>query len=103
MNRGEIYDVDWPGAGRHPAVVVTREVAISVLSNVTVVLITSVERGIRTEVRVGKDEGLDHDSVVNCDNLMTIPKRAAGRYRGKLNPSQLRELEDALRVALELD
>lgn len=36
MNGGDVYDVDWPGAGRHPAVIVARQVAIPALTNVTV-------------------------------------------------------------------
>jgi mRNA-degrading endonuclease toxin of MazEF toxin-antitoxin module len=36
--RGDVYDADFPLAGTHPAVVVTRGQAIPVLSTVTVVL-----------------------------------------------------------------
>jgi len=25
---------------------------------------------------------MDHESVVNCDNLLTVPKPALDRYRG---------------------
>jgi mRNA interferase MazF len=103
LNRGEIYDVEWPGAGRHPAVIVTRQTAIPVLRNVTVALVTSTVRDLPTEVPVGERQGLDRDCVVNCDNLLTVPKAALVRRRGELDPPELDRLEDALRIALELD
>ncbi len=91
-----------PG-GRHPAVIVTRDLAIPVLRNVTVAGITSTIRGVLTEVPVGQGEGLTTESVVNCDNLFTLPKAELGRYRGSLGPEATRQLDDALRIALGLD
>jgi mRNA interferase MazF len=102
VNRGAIYDVELP-AGRHPVVIVTRDTAIPVLSQVVVALITSKIRELPTEVPVGSDHGLLRDSVVNCDNLFTIPKHALGARRGQLDPAALRALRDALLIALELD
>ena len=46
---------------------------------------------------------MDHESVVNCDNLLTVPKPALDRYRGSLGPPELRRLKEALVLALELD
>lgn len=103
MNRGDVYDVDWPGGGRHPVVIVTRQVAIPVLTNVTVALVTTTVRGVRTEVPVGEPHGLDRESVVNCDNVLTVPKSALVRHRGSLGVADIGRLNDALRVALELD
>lgn len=84
-------------------VVVTRESAIPVLSQVVVAPITSTIRDLPTEVPLGREHGLAHDSVVNCDNLFTIPKRALGARRGQLDPATLHALGDALAIALELD
>ena len=103
MNRGDVYDVDWPGAGRYPVVIVTRQVAIPVLTSVTVALVTTTVRGLRTEVPLGQQHGLDRESVVNCDNVLTVPKSALARHRGRLNLLDVGRLNDALRVALELD
>ena len=83
--------------------VITRQVAIPILANVTVALVTSRIRGIPTEVPVGQGEGLDHDSVVNCDNLVTISKTGLLRFRGRLGASKIRQMNAALRIALELD
>lgn len=102
MNRGEIYDAAVPG-GTHPAVIVTRDRAIPLLRNVCVVAITSMVRGLPTEVPLGTANGLARDCVANCDNLFTIPKRALDRRRGALGPDQLRRLNDALCIALDLD
>jgi mRNA interferase MazF len=101
-HRGEVYDVRFP-SGRRPAVVVTRERVIPYLSSVTVVQVTSTIRGLPTEVSLGREHGLDHESVVNCDNLATVPKAALARLRGTLGPVELVQLRDALRLALELD
>lgn len=95
--------MDWPGAGRHPVVVVTRQVAIPVLANVAVVLVTTTVRGIRTEVPLGHEHGLDGEWVANCDNVLTVPKDVLLAYRGSLGPGDVLRLNDALRVALELD
>ena len=83
--------------------VITRQIAIPVLSNVTVVLITSRIRGLRTEVRLGSGQGLEHDCVANCDNVLTVPKGGLGRLRGRLGRSELRSLNKALTVAMGLD
>ena len=101
--RGGVFEADIPGAGPHPVVVVTREEAIPVLTSVTVVLITSTVRGHVSEIRLGSEEGLEHESAANCDNVFTLGKRRLSRYRGSLGPEKLRELNDALRIALGLD
>jgi mRNA interferase MazF len=103
MNRGEVVEVDLPEIGRRPAVIVTRQVAIPFLANVTVASITTRIRGLPTEVQLDRDQGLDDDSVVNCDNLFTVSKAAIGRVRGRLGPKQTHQLGIALSIALELD
>jgi mRNA interferase MazF len=103
VNRGEVYDIDWPGLGTRPAVVVTRPSAMPHLANVTVVLVTTRVRGLPTEVELDVAHGLIEGSVANCDNVLTIPKTALLRHRGTLGPAELRALDDALRIALALD
>ena len=65
--------------------------------------ITRTVRGIPTEVPVGPEHGLASESVVNCDDLFTLPKRTLGRRRGELDPEALRRLREALRIALDLN
>jgi len=102
IHRGDVYDAEFPLAGAHPAVVVTRESAIPVLSGITVAGITSTIRGHRAEVALDQAEGLDHPSVANCDEIFTLPKAYLRRYRGRLGPEALARLDDALTVALDL-
>ena len=83
--------------------IITRDRAIPVLRNVTVAGITSTIRGFPTEVSVGQEEGLARESVINCDNLFTLPKAGLGTYRGSLGPEQIARLDNALRIALGLD
>lgn len=82
--------------------IVTRDRAIPLLRNVCVVAVTSRVRDLPTEVPLGTANGLARDCVANCDNVFTIPKRALERRRGALDPEQLRRLDDALRIALDL-
>lgn len=103
LNRGDVVDVDVPGVGRRPGIVCTRQTAIAFLANVTVALVTRTIRGVPTEVRLERAQGLTDESVGNCDNLYTIPKSAVVGTRGALDPGQIRALDDALRLALALD
>jgi mRNA interferase MazF len=84
-------------------VIITRDSAIPVLSQVVVALVTSRIRDLPTEVPVGREHGLARESVVNCDNLFTVPKQALGTFRGRLDAASLRALREALVIALELD
>lgn len=86
-----------------PVLVLTRELVRPYLSRVTVAPITSTVRGLSTEVQVGARNGLDHDSVVSCDNVVTIPVGALGRQLGYLLPEQEAELSRAIRAAFDLD
>ncbi|MDQ3322531.1 MAG: type II toxin-antitoxin system PemK/MazF family toxin [Acidobacteriota bacterium] len=56
-----------------------------------------------TEVSVGVDEGLKHDSSIRCDELTSLPKSALTNFIGSLSPEKIQELNQALKVALEID
>lgn len=86
-----------------PVLILTRGVVRPHLNRVTVAPITSTVRGLSTEVPVGAANGLDHDSVVSCDNLVTVPVSTLGRHLGYLLPSQEPDLSAAIRAAFELD
>ncbi len=83
--------------------IVTRDIAIPFLANVTVAAVTSTIRGLPTEVPLGPEHGLEGECVVNCDNLFTTPKSALGERRGELDPESLDRLRKALRIALDVD
>jgi len=103
IQRGDVWDADIPGVGVHPVVVVTRNTAIPVLSSLVCVLITSSFHGHVAEVAVGREQGLDHESAANCDNILTLPVRVLTRRRGRLGTTKRSELDAALTIALELD
>jgi mRNA interferase MazF len=86
-----------------PVLVLTREIVRPHLSRVTIAPITSTVRGLSTEVPVGRANGLDHDSVVSCDTIITIPVSALGRQLGFLLPEQEAELGAAIHAAFDLD
>ena len=102
INRGDVWDAEIPGVGVHPVVVVTRDVAIPVLSAVVCALVTSSFHEHVAEVEVGPEQGLDHESGVNADNLFTLPKAVLTRRRGHLGEPLLSELDLALTIALGL-
>ena len=86
-----------------PVLVLTRELVRPHLSRVTIAPITSTVRGLSTEIPVGPANGLDHPSVVSCDNVVTIPAVALGRQIGRLLPEQEPFLTAALHLAFDLD
>ena len=86
-----------------PVLILTRELVRPHLSRVTVAPITSTIRRLSTEIAVGPDNGLDHPSVVSCDNVVTIPTAAIGRQIGWLLPEQEPILTAALHAAFDLD
>ena len=86
-----------------PVVLLTRELVRPYLAQVTVAPITTTIRGLSTEVPVGKANGLDHASVISCDNVVTVPRSALGATIGYLMPSQEAELTEAMHAAFDLD
>ncbi len=81
----------------------TRSGALAVRTRVTVAPITTRVRGIASEVVLGRREGLPPRSVASCDNLQTIRKELLDpQPLGRLGPSKLRELDRAIRFALEI-
>ena len=85
-----------------PVLILTREIVRPHLSRVTVAPITTTVRGLSTEVPVGRANGLDHDSVVSCDNIVTVPVDALGRRLGFLLAEQEAALSEAIRTAFDL-
>ncbi|UOY01862.1 type II toxin-antitoxin system PemK/MazF family toxin [Blastococcus sp. PRF04-17] len=86
-----------------PVLILTRELVRPHLARVTVAPITSTIRGLSTEVLVGPVNGLDHPSVISCDNVATIPTAALGRQIGRLLPEQEPLLTAALHAAFDLE
>lgn len=103
IDRGDVFDADIPGLGVRPVVVITRQVAIPVLSAVAVAMVTSTVRGIPSEIPLNFEHGLEQSCAANCDNLVTLAKARLHTRRGSLRVEDLDRLDDALRFALQLD
>ena len=88
---------------RRPALILTRQSKLHMLSWVTVAPITSTIRGITSEVRVGPRNGLDHDSVVSCDNITTVRRDAVHETIGLLLDEQEPDLARAISDGFELE
>lgn len=86
-----------------PALVLTRTIAIPHLTWVTVAPVTSRIRGVGVEIPVGPANGIDHEAVVNLDNVATVPVADLGRQIGWLLPDQEYDLTEAIRAAFDLD
>ena len=59
--------------------------------------------GISTQIPVGINEGLKHESSVHCDELVSLPKTMLTDYVGSLSGVKIEELNEGLRVALALE
>ncbi len=107
MKRGDIYRVAKPPGGdprKHRFFVVVSRDAV-VLSNFSSVICASIytdDQGLSTQVSVGVQEGLRHDSAIYCDALISIPKNRLTGYAGHLSLARIDELDRALAIALDL-
>lgn len=90
------------GGKRRPVLVLTRQHMIGRLTKVTVAPITSTIRNIPTELKVGSRNGLDHDSVVSLDNVVTIATDDLGPQAGWLTLVEEEGLAAALAFAYDL-
>lgn len=99
MNRGEVWWVEHPDAGRRPACVLTRQAAIAVLTSVLVAPATRTVRGIPTEVRLGREDGMPDDCALSFDTLTTVPKALLTELITELPEARRNELCEALRAA----
>jgi mRNA interferase MazF len=107
LKRGELYRVAHPSTRdprRHRVfVVVSRQVLIdSRFATVVCAPIYSTHDGLSTQVLVGVEEGLKHDSSIHCDELVSLPKSALTNYVGTLLPPKIERLNQALRLALDI-
>jgi mRNA interferase MazF len=107
VKQGDLYRVAHPTAVDPKRfrvfVVVSRQVAIdSRFSTVICAPIYSVYDELASQVPVGIEEGLKHDSGIHCDELVSLSKSSLTYYVGTLLPSRIEALDQALRVALDL-
>lgn len=108
MKRGDLYRIYKP-ISRDPKrfrvfVVVSRQVVIeSDFSTVICAPIYTNCGELKTQVEIGIQEGLKHDSCIYCDELVSFPKSMLTDFIGSLSQEKLEELNKALKVALAIE
>jgi len=107
MRRGEIYRVHHPSDDRkvyRRFVIVSRQILIdSRFPTVVCAPILTRGHGFSTQVSLGIDEGLKHESWILCDNLVSLRKVQLTRSIGSLARPKIEQLDRALKMALALE
>ena len=103
FRRGDIWLADLgPEIEPHPCILLSRDAAMARRRRAIVAIITTRAYGTRAEVWVGPDDGLERDSVIDADDLITLDTTLLLRRVGRLSPEKLPALAEALRIALAL-
>jgi len=107
VKRADIYRVYRPGDDpkryRSFVVVSRQEVIDSRFSTVVCAPVYSRGHALGSQVAIGPDEGMKHESWIVCDNLASLRKADLTQFIGSLSPTKLADLDEALRIALALD
>lgn len=107
MRRGDLYRVRHP-TSRDPKrsrvfVVVSRQALIeSSFSTIICAPVYTKRHGLSTQVDVGVEEGLKHNSAIHCDELVSLSRSVLVNWVGSLSGPQLVHLDRALKIALDL-
>ena len=101
VNRGEVWRYRFAAPDKNrPVLVLSRQEVIGLLHTVMVAPITSTVRGAPSEVVVGMNEGLKHESAVNLDHVQTVEQARLAGYVGHLGVEKMREVCRALSMAV---
>lgn len=99
MVRGEVWWAAAPGGDR-PVLVLTRDPLSDRIGAVVVAACTRTLRGLQTELRLGRADGMPADCVVSFDNLHTVRREAFRSRITRLNAARMEEACAALSRAL---
>jgi mRNA interferase MazF len=107
LRRGELYRVYEPAGDPklyRIFVVVSRQTLVeSRFSTVICAPVLSEAEGLSTQVAIGPEEGLKHNSWIICDNLVSLRRTSLTQYIGSLPHAKVVEMNHALKIALGLD
>lgn len=98
MQRGEIWFALTPG-GERPVLVLTRDPVADRIGSVVVAALTRTRRGLASELELTKADGIPTDSVVNFDNIHTIPRDTFRRRVTSLSASRMADACRTLQAA----
>jgi len=101
--RGQVWEVDFP-FGQHPALILSVNPLNVVLGHVVVVPITGTQGPAATHVALTADAGLTGypESYADVTTLQPVDRFSLLQQRGLLAFSELRRIEDVLRIYLGL-
>ena len=108
MKRGDLYRV-YRGSKNDPKdyrvfLVVSRQAVIdTTFPTVICAPIYTKYDDLTTQVEIGVDEGLKHDSSVYCDELVSLPKSMLTDYIGSLSDDKMKAVNIAIRIALAVE
>lgn len=98
MQRGEIWFAATPGGDR-PVLVLTRDPVADRIGSVVVAALTRTRRGLVSELPLTRADGVPTDSVVNFDNIHTIPRATFRRKVAALPAERMAEACRTLQAA----
>jgi mRNA interferase MazF len=101
VTRGELWWVELPEQKRRPYLILSRDVALTVLNRVITVPLTTTIRGIPTEVPLDTDDGLPRPCVASLDNIENVPRWAFTERIGLLGEPRMRQVCAALKLAVD--
>lgn len=109
--RGELYYADLgkgvgsEQVGYRPVVIIQNNMGNKYSPTVIVAPVTTnheAKAKLPTHCYIGAESGLDTSSVILLEQLRTIDKKRLGHYVGRLNRIQLRQLNQALAISIDL-
>jgi mRNA interferase MazF len=107
VRRGDLFRVRRPAGDPKESrvfAIVSRQALIeSAFSTVVCAPVYTRRDGLATQVEVGPEDGLKHESSIHCDALVSLRKSLLTDHVGSLSQGQWRALDQALRVALAFD
>ncbi len=97
----EIWWLEDEEIGRRPVLLLTRDSAKPLLTQLVVAPITRTVRGIPSELALGPDDGLAVSCAASFDNLRTVSRALLTGRAGALAPGRDHEMCAALAAALD--
>ena len=101
---GEIWWCELPEIGRRPVVVLSRDPAIPRLGRALVAPCTTTIRNLPSEVGLNAgDDPVPLDSAVNLDSVESVSVGTLTERLGRLSDGRMRQICQALAVAVDCD
>jgi len=100
LTRGDIWMYTFAKPDkRRPVLVISRQSVIPLLRTVMVAPVTSAIHGVPSEVRIGIEHGLKHDSAINLDHVQTVDKSRLETFVCRLGLNLMNDVCQALAAA----